>query len=37
VVYDSDSEGEYVETLDKAKALIHALSMVPELATEASR
>jgi para-aminobenzoate synthetase component 1 len=37
VVYDSDPEGEYRETLDKAKALIHALSMVPELVTEGSR
>jgi len=37
VVYDSDPEGEYIETLDKAKALILALSMVPELATEAAR
>lgn len=37
VVYDSDPEAEYVETLDKAKALIQALSMVPEMATEASR
>ncbi|MBM3156680.1 MAG: aminodeoxychorismate synthase component I [Chloroflexi bacterium] len=37
VVYDSDPEGEYVETLDKAKALIQALSMVPQLVTEAAR
>lgn len=37
VVYDSDSESEYLETLDKAKALIHALSMVPEPAGEVSR
>ena len=37
VVYDSDPEGEYNETLDKAKALVHALSMVPELVTEVSR
>ena len=37
VVYDSDPEGEYIETLDKAKALIHALSMIPELVTEAKR
>ena len=37
VVYDSDPEGEYRETLDKAKALIHALSMVPELVTEGTR
>jgi para-aminobenzoate synthetase component 1 len=34
IVYDSDPEGEYNETLDKAKALIHALSMVPEMAME---
>jgi para-aminobenzoate synthetase component 1 len=37
VVYDSDPEGEYIETLDKAKALIHALSMVPELVMEGTR
>jgi para-aminobenzoate synthetase component 1 len=37
VVYDSDPEGEYVETLDKAKALIQALSMVPQLVTESAR
>ena len=37
VVYDSDPEGEYDETLDKAKALMHALSMVPEMVTEGSR
>lgn len=37
VVYDSDPEGEYIETLDKARALIHALSMVPELVTEGTR
>jgi para-aminobenzoate synthetase component 1 len=37
VVFDSDPEGEYVETLDKAKALIRALSMVPELVTEGAR
>jgi para-aminobenzoate synthetase component 1 len=37
VVYDSDPEAEYVETLDKARALIQALSMVPQLVTEASR
>jgi para-aminobenzoate synthetase component 1 len=36
VVYDSDPEGEYRETLDKAKALIHALSMVPEMVAEGS-
>jgi anthranilate/para-aminobenzoate synthase component I len=37
VVYDSDPEAEYVETLDKAKALIQALSMVPQLVREAAR
>lgn len=30
IVYDSDPEGEYRETLDKAKALIHALRFIPE-------
>jgi len=37
VVYDSDPESEYIETLDKARALIQALSMVPRMATEAAR
>ena len=37
IVYDSDPEEEYIETLDKAKALINALSMVPELVTEGKR
>jgi para-aminobenzoate synthetase component 1 len=37
VVYDSDPEAEYVETLDKAKALIQALSMVPQIAAESHR
>ena len=37
VVYDSDPEAEYIETLDKAKALIQALSMVPQMVTEAAR
>ncbi len=37
VVYDSDPEAEYVETLDKAQALVRALSMVPELVSEGSR
>jgi len=37
VVYDSDPEAEYAETLDKARALISALSMVPEMVTEGSR
>jgi para-aminobenzoate synthetase component 1 len=37
VVYDSDPEAEYVETLDKARALIQALSMVPQMAAEGHR
>ena len=37
MVYDSDPEAEYVETLDKAQALVRALSMVPELVSEGSR
>lgn len=37
VVYDSDPEAEYVETLDKARALIQALSMVPQIAAESHR
>jgi len=37
VVYDSDPESEYVETLDKARALIQALSMVPQMAAESHR
>jgi len=37
VVYDSDPESEYVETLDKARALIQALSMVPQMAAEGHR
>ena len=35
IVYDSDPEAEYVETLDKARALIEALELSPQLATEA--
>jgi len=31
IVYDSDPEGEYVETLDKARALIEALQFSPQL------
>ena len=31
IVYDSDPEGEYIETLDKAKALIQALSLSPRV------
>jgi para-aminobenzoate synthetase component 1 len=34
IVYDSDPEAEYVETLDKAKALIEALELSPQLVTE---
>ncbi len=37
VVYDSDPEAEYIETLDKARALIQALSMVPQMAAESHR
>jgi len=37
IVYDSDPEDEYRETMDKAKALIQALCMVPELVTEVRR
>jgi para-aminobenzoate synthetase component 1 len=31
IIYDSDSEAEYVETLDKAKALIQALQLAPQV------
>ena len=31
IVYDSDPEAEYIETLDKAKALLQALDVIPEL------
>ncbi|MGA8848630.1 MAG: aminodeoxychorismate synthase component I [Dehalococcoidia bacterium] len=31
IIYDSDPEGEYIETLDKAKALIKALQLAPEV------
>jgi len=34
IVYDSDPEAEYVETLDKAKALIQALRLAPRVAVE---
>jgi len=34
IVYDSDPEAEYVETLDKAKALIEALELAPQPVTE---
>ncbi|UCD22829.1 MAG: chorismate-binding protein, partial [Chloroflexota bacterium] len=31
IIYDSDPEAEYIETLDKAKALIQALQLAPEV------
>ncbi len=31
IIYDSDPEGEYLETLDKARALIRALSLSPRV------
>jgi para-aminobenzoate synthetase component 1 len=31
IIYDSDPEAEYVETLDKANALIQALQLAPEM------
>jgi para-aminobenzoate synthetase component 1 len=31
IIYDSDPEAEYVETLDKARALIRALQLAPEV------
>ena len=31
IIYDSDAEAEYVETLDKARALIRALQLAPEV------
>jgi len=34
VTYDSDPEAEYIETLDKAKALLMALGIVPDMAKE---
>jgi len=34
IVYDSDPEAEYLETLDKARALIEALELSPQLAME---
>jgi para-aminobenzoate synthetase component 1 len=37
VTYDSDPEAEYKETLDKAKALLMALNIVPDLAREAGQ
>jgi para-aminobenzoate synthetase component 1 len=35
IIYDSDSEAEYMETLDKARALIRALQLVPEVVVAA--
>ncbi len=34
IVYDSDPEAEYQETLDKARAMIEALNLSPQLAME---
>jgi para-aminobenzoate synthetase component 1 len=34
IIYDSSAEAEYQETLDKAKALIQALSLAPRVAVE---
>ncbi len=31
IIYDSDSEAEYIETLDKAKALVQALQLAPKV------
>ena len=31
IIYDSDAEAEYVETLDKARALIRALELAPQV------
>ncbi len=31
IIYDSDPEAEYIETLDKARALIRALQLAPEV------
>jgi para-aminobenzoate synthetase component 1 len=31
IIYDSDPEAEYVETLDKARALIRALRLAPQV------
>jgi para-aminobenzoate synthetase component 1 len=31
IIYDSEPEAEYIETLDKAKALIGALQLAPEV------
>jgi len=37
VTYDSDPQAEYIETLDKAKALLMALDIVPDMAKEAGQ
>ncbi|MFC2042356.1 aminodeoxychorismate synthase component I [Chloroflexota bacterium] len=37
IVYDSEPEAEYVETLDKARALIQALGLSAEVAVEAAQ
>jgi len=31
IIYDSDPEAEYIETLDKARALIQALQLAPQV------
>jgi len=36
IVYDSEPEAEYQETLDKGKALIQALRLSPQVAVEAA-
>lgn len=37
IVYDSEPEAEYKETLDKARAMVQALELAPEVAVEAAR
>jgi len=37
IIYDSDPEAEYMETLDKAKALIRALQLAPEVVVATNR
>jgi len=37
IIYDSDPEAEYVETLDKGKALIQALQAAPEVSVVAKQ
>jgi len=34
IVYDSEPEAEYVETLDKGRALIQALKLSPQATAE---